>query len=91
MNKDYMYFYTKISSADVPPTARAVYRALLHYANRKTWSCFPSINTLVKDTGLSRSTIIRCLKILEKNDCILKIHRTRQSNNGQTSNIYFFN
>lgn len=86
-----MYFYQKISSVDVSPTARTVYRALLHYANRTTWSCFPSIQTLVKDTGLSRTTIIRCLNILEKNGCILKIHRTRQENNGQTSNMYFFN
>lgn len=90
MNKDYMYFYNKVSSANVSPTARTVYRALLQYANRKTWSCFPSINTLVKDTGLSDRTIRRNLKELEKEDLIIKIHRTRQ-NNGDTSNMYFFN
>ena len=35
LNKDYMYFYTKISSANVTPAGRMVYRALLRYANRK--------------------------------------------------------
>ncbi|RGE90416.1 helix-turn-helix domain-containing protein, partial [Coprobacillus sp. AM23-9LB] len=52
MNKDYMYFYTKVSSANVTPSGRMVYRALLRYANRKTWSCFPSVKTIVNDTGL---------------------------------------
>lgn len=85
-----MHFYTKVSSADISPTARTVYRALLRYANRDTWSCFPSIATLSSDTGLSKRTIIRQLAILEKEQLILKIHRTRE-NNGNTSNMYFFN
>lgn len=85
-----MYFYTKVSSANISPTARSVYRALLQYANRKTWSCFPSINTLARDTGLSARTIRRALQVLEKEDLIIKIPRTRE-NNGNTSNMYFFN
>lgn len=85
-----MYFYTKVSSANISPTARSVYRALLQYANRKTWSCFPSVNTLAKDTGLSPRTIRRSLQVLEKEELILRIRRTRE-NNGNTSNMYFFN
>lgn len=85
-----MYFYTKVSSADISPTARTVYRALLRYANRETWSCFPSIQTIAKDTGLNKRTVIRQLAVLEKNNLIIKIHRTRM-NNGNTSNMYFFN
>lgn len=90
MNKDYMYFYTKVSSANISPTVRSVYRALLQYANRKTWSCFPSVNILARDTGLSPRTIRRSLQVLEKEELILRIHRTRE-NNGNTSNMYFFN
>lgn len=85
-----MHFYTKVSNSDISPTARTVYRALLRYANRDTWSCFPSIATLTNDTGLSRRTVIRQLAILEKEQLIIKIHRTRE-NNGNTSNMYFFN
>lgn len=84
MNKDHMYFYNKVSSADISPAARTVYRALLRYANSL------SINTIAKDTGLSKRTIIRQLAVFEKEDLILKIHRTRE-NNGSTSNMYFFN
>lgn len=85
-----MHFYTKVSSADISPTARTVYRALLRYANRDTWSCFPSIATIASDTGLSRRTVIRQLSVLEKENLLIKIHRTRK-NNGNTSNMYFFN
>ena len=78
LNKDYMYFYTKVSSANVTPAGRTVYRALLRYANRKTWSCFPSVKTIVNDTGLSEEELI------------IKIPRKRE-NHGNTSNMYFFN
>lgn len=85
-----MYFYTKVSGTNLSTTARTVYRALLRYANRNTWSCFPSIATIAKDTGLSKRTIIRQIALLEKEGLLLKIHRTRE-NNGNTSNMYFFN
>lgn len=85
-----MYFYSKVSSANVSPTARTVYRALLRYANRKTWSCYPSIRLIANDTGLSKRTISRQLTVLEKEKLILRIHRTRK-NHGKTSNMYFFN
>lgn len=85
-----MYFYNKVSGANVSSSSRTVYRALLYYANRKTWSCFPSIKTIMNDTGMSRSTIMRCLKELEQEDLILRINRLRE-NKGKTSNMYFFN
>lgn len=85
-----MYFYNKVSGANVSSSARTVYRALLHYANRETWSCFPSIKTIMNDTGMSRSTIMRCLKELEQEGLILRINRLRE-NKGKTSNMYFFN
>ena len=84
-----MYFYNKVSGANVSSSSRTVYRALLHYANRETWSCFPSIKTIAKDTGMSRSTIMRCLNELEKENLRLRINRLR-NDKGKTSNIYFF-
>ena len=90
LNKDYMYFYTKVSSANVTPAGRMVYRALLRYANRKTWSCFPSVKTIVNDTGLSERTVRKQIKILVEEELIIKIPRKRE-NNGNTSNMYFFN
>lgn len=90
MNKDYLYFHKKICSSNVSPSGVLVYKTLLMYANKETWSCFPSINTLANDSKLSRRTVIRQLKMLEKEKLIIKIPRKRE-NNGNTSNIYFFN
>lgn len=90
LNKDYMYFYTKVSSANVTPSGRMVYRALLRYANRETWSCFPSVKTIVNDTGLSERTVRKQIKILVEEELIIKIPRKRE-NHGNTSNMYFFN
>ena len=90
LNKDYWYFYTKVSSANISPTARTVYRTLLQYANRKTWSCYPSVKTIMKDTGLSERTIRYQINRLVKEELLLKIPRSR-SDNGSTSNMYFFN
>lgn len=39
---------------------------LAHYYNNKTGACFPSITRLSFDSGLNRTTIIRCIKLLEK-------------------------
>lgn len=85
-----MYFYNKISGYSVSPTTRTVYRVLLQYANRETWSCFPSVKTLANDTGLSERTIRTHLNKLVKEELILKIPRKRQDN-GNSSNLYFFN
>lgn len=90
MNKDYLHFYQKICASNLPANAVTVYKALLQYANRTTWSCFPSVRTLAKDTKLSERTIRRQLSVLEANDYILRIPRRRE-NNGHTSNMYFFN
>jgi len=90
LNKDYLYFMNRIQGADVSPSAVLVYRTLLDYANRTTWSCFPSINTIAKKTKLNRRTVIRQINLLEREGLILKIPRQRE-NNGNTSNMYFFN
>lgn len=90
MDKDYYYFYKKICSSNLPSSAVAVYKVLLQYANRKTWSCFPSVNTIARDTKLSDRTVRRQIALLEKEGYILRIPRRRE-NKGHTSNIYFLN
>ena len=90
MNKDYLYFMNRIQGADVPLSVVLVYRTMLDYENRSTWSCFPLINTIAKKTKLNRRTVIRQINLLEREGLILKIPRQRE-NNGNTSNMYFFN
>ena len=90
LNKDYLYFYKKICSSNLPASAVSVYKAILQYANRKTWSCFPSVNTIARDTKLSQRTVRRQIFLLVEKEYLLRIPRRRE-NNGYTSNMYFFN
>ena len=52
--------------------------------------CFPSFKTICKITELGRSTVIRCLKDLQRNDFIEIKERYTDFNEGkrQTSNLY---
>lgn len=85
-----MHFYRKICASDLPANAVSVYKALLQYANRTTWCCFPSVRTIAKDTKLSERTVRRQLNVLVAHGYILRIPRQRE-NNGFTSNMYFLN
>jgi len=48
----------------VDSLAKWVLVSLAHHENSNSGHCFPSLDRLVKVTGLSRSTVIRCLKKL---------------------------
>lgn len=85
-----MFFYKKIVSSSLPANAIAVYKTLLQYADRTTWSCYPSVKTIANDTKLSERTVRRQLNLLVKSGYILKITRNRE-NKGCTSNLYFLN
>lgn len=48
------------------PATKLVYHALAYFANNKRQSAYPSIVTISKLTGLSRPTVIKAIKSLEK-------------------------
>ncbi|MEK6291078.1 MAG: helix-turn-helix domain-containing protein, partial [Paraburkholderia tropica] len=52
--------------------ARHVLLCLANYADNHGKTAFPSTATLVKDTGMSRSTILRKLDLLEEMGLIVK-------------------
>ena len=51
--------------------------------------CFPSINTIIEDTGISRSSVLRTLLQLQDKGLIKK-EAAYRDNNSQTSNRYIF-
>lgn len=59
---------------------------LANYASSEKGDCFPSVETLMADTGLARSTVQRCLKELTENGYI-SAHE-RWENGRQLSNSY---
>ena len=50
--------------------------------------CWPGINRIANDLGLSRSTVKRALTDLEKGGWLTRVPRSRE-NGSRTSNLYF--
>lgn len=69
----------------IPPASKCLYSVLTIFAGEKN-SCFPSIETLVQVTGMSRDTIYRHLDILEKRGIIERQHKRKS---GQFRNTVY--
>ena len=65
----------EVFSANVDAKAKLVFFALIYHAHKVTGEAFPSWNTLMRETGFSRSTICRSIKELESTGFITKINR----------------
>lgn len=70
---------------NIRPTTYAVLGVLCSYTNEQG-SCWPSIESLVKRTGISRRTIIRSLKKLCEVGLISRLQR--YASGGRTSDLY---
>lgn len=81
-----MGFFQSIYSEDLPSRAVAVYIYLADHTNPQG-QCFPAINTIAKELGLSRSTVKRALHDLEDADWITRVQRYRE--NGSKSSLLF--
>ena len=82
-----MPIYTKLYRSELPHRAKLVY-IYLHDRQDKEKKAWPGINTIAKDLSLSRSTVKRAIKDLEKADLIRKEPHFRD-NGSATSNRYY--
>lgn len=73
------------------PFEKAVYTALLSFADWKTYKCFPSLPTIAKKAKVCRNTVIKYIKILEEKGCIIRQNRTVKGKLEKTSNLYIVN
>ena len=71
----------------VSAKARAVAGCIANHANTKNGRCFPGMGTIVKETGFSRSSVIRAIKELECGGYItvrrFKVGKKNKTNNYQ--------
>lgn len=79
-----IYSYT---SDKLPTRAKTVYMYLKDRSDAKG-ECWPAINTIAKETSMSRSTVKRGIADLIRCDLLTKESRYRE-NGGNTSNRYF--
>lgn len=81
-----MSYFGTIYTEELPHRAKAVYMYLKDRSNR-SGECWPGINTIAADLGLSRSTAKRALHDLIKGGLIVKEPRWRK-NGSKSSNLY---
>ena len=84
-----MGYFNSLYSSELPHRAVAVYM-YLHDRCDRDGKCYPAIGTIARELKLSRSTIKRAIKDLEKSGHIRKEHRWRE-NGGKSSNMFYLN
>ena len=82
-----MPYYLKLYQMDLPNRAKLVY-IYLHDRMDKEKKVWPGINTIAKDLSVSRSTVKRAIKDLERAELIRKEAHYRE-NGSATSNQYY--
>lgn len=81
-----MSLFGNIYQKDMSARSKLVYMYLKDRAN-KDGQCWPAIQTIGRDLGLSRSTVKRALKELERAALLTRQGRKRE-NKGDASNLY---
>jgi HTH domain len=84
---DAVPYFTKLYQADLPHRAKLVY-IYLHDRMDSEKKAWPGLGTIAKDLSVSRSTVKRAVKDLEKAGLIRKEPHFRK-NGSATSNRYY--
>ena len=81
------YFFRKLIKV-MGAIPSMVYLSLLSYCHKKKYIAWPSLNTMSQETGMAKTTIIRNLNILIKQNFIKNIARDKSSKNYYHHNVY---
>jgi len=81
-----MGYFDSIYAADLPHRAVTVYMYLKNRSNADG-TCWPAVRTISKDLHLSRATVQRALRDLERSGWLEKEPRWRE-NGSSSSNLY---
>ena len=81
-----MVYNDFLKSKLLTPDARMVFIYLRMHSDNSTGRSFPSLNTLAKETGLSKRTVQRCLSELQEKGAVSVEHRS--NDRGTQSNLY---
>lgn len=81
-----MVYNDFLHSPLLKPDERLIFIYLRMHSDSKTGQCFPSLNTLAKETGISKRTVQRCIEKLQEKGVVKVVHRKTES--GNQSNIY---
>lgn len=81
-----MGYFTALYAAELPHRAVSVYMYLKNRTDKDN-TCYPAIGTIAKELSMSRNTVQRAIKDLEKAGFLVKEQRWRK--NGGKSSLLF--
>ena len=81
------YFFRKLIKV-MGAIPSMVYLSLLSYCHKDKYIAWPSLNTMSQETGLAKTTIIRNLNILIKQNFIKNIAKDKSLKNYYHHNVY---
>ena len=81
-----MGYFDSIYAAELPHRAVTVYMYLKNRSNTNG-DCWPAVKTIARDLHLSRATVQRAIRDLERSGWLVKEPRWRE-NGSSSSNLY---
>lgn len=79
--------HCRIPMSNLRNRALQVLLYLIDRANKEQ-TCFPAVRTIARELHISVSTVKRAMQELVESGYVTKESRFRESNGGQTSNLY---
>jgi hypothetical protein len=83
LDNEYLNGYAKFLGA----SCTVVYISLCRHANNATQTCFPSMQLIAEENGISRRTVITAIEKLEEWG-IISIFKTKKADGTQNNNVY---
>ena len=80
-----------MEASTLSPTQRIVLLNIINHLGCDSGEAWPSLKRIAKKSGLSRSTVIRCIDHLETVGVLTVTNRTRKDGKSNTSNLYKIN
>lgn len=76
-----------IDNYELSPHTGWLYVCIARHINQQSGVAFPSLKTLAKKAGMSKSSVVKHLNILKENK-LITIHHIKNDNGGNSSNHY---
>lgn len=86
LDNEYLNGYAKIFGA----VGTAIYVSLCRHADNETQACFPSMEQMARELGISRKTVWTYIKRFEQHNLILREEQKRQEGSKRFQNCTYF-
>jgi len=82
-------FYSYMIEMDLSSNAKLICFLLLHHQNHKTGDCYPSMDTLARESSLCRNSVAKSIEELKKNSIISVFSKRNKGMKFNVNNYVF--